>query len=344
MRQTLCYIPETCYGIPVFGWGWGLGFLIAFVIVTHCYQYLRYRKIYDIDSSLALLGIGGAVFVFVIPHLAEPGLGIPIRGYGFCLLIAIFAALALVVHLAKRQSIATTEKVYSLCFWTIIAGIVSARLFYVTEYWQHYLFDSQTGQPLQFHESLFRAINFPDGGITVFGAILGGILGAVIFMFRNNMPVFRTFDVMAPAVALGMAIGRIGCLLNGCCFGDVTDLSWGIVFPPGSPVHDYQIAHSLVPYSSIVLPVHPTQIYSSCLALLLCGTLLFLGRLPFYRQRAGLVFASFMLLYSVGRFMIEFVRTDEDSFLGTGLTISQNVSIVFFVMGIALFMYVVKRR
>jgi phosphatidylglycerol:prolipoprotein diacylglycerol transferase len=249
---------------------------------------------------------------------------------------------------------------------------------------------------------------------------------------------------MAPALMLGIAIGRIGCLLNGCCFGSVTDVSWGIVFPAGSPAHAHQVAHGetflyglkfdevtigerqwltiaevqpgseaatyglkptmvlwsiagkldgepfagqphtrrqaaellmdlrrttpeetiqfdflpappgrereLVtcmltpPLHSEVLPVHPTQIYSSVLALMLCGTLLLLGRLPFYQQRAGLVFASFMILYSVGRFFIEMIRTDEAPFLGTGLTVSQNVSIVVCLAGMALFVYGCRRK
>jgi phosphatidylglycerol:prolipoprotein diacylglycerol transferase len=448
MRQTLCYIPETCYGIPVFGWGWGLGMLLAAIIITHIYQYVRHRKISDLGGSFVLLGVGGALFVFVVPHLAEPGLGIPIRGYGACLLVAILAALTLIIHLAKRQGM-ETEQVYSLCFWSVVCGIIGARLFYVTEYWQSMILFDASGHIL-LYESLSNVLNFTQGGLTVFGSVLGGILGAVIFMLRNKMPVLRSFDILAAALPLGMAIGRIGCLLNGCCFGGVTDVSWGIVFPAGSPAHMHQFAHGdvffyglkfkeidvpkpllgavphhwqtmlavaevqpdseaeslgvkpdmllryvsskkndepevwepytrqmaaeilihlrrtqsgeavqfdflsgatqptikpypLVSRSSEVLPVHPTQIYSSILALLLCGVLLLLGRLRFYRQRSGLVFASFMILYSVGRFMIEFVRTDEDSFFGTGLTVSQNVSIVFCLAGVALFVYVCRK-
>jgi phosphatidylglycerol:prolipoprotein diacylglycerol transferase len=265
--------------------------------------------------------------------------------------------------------------------------------------------------------SLFNVLNVVEGGLVVFGSILGAILGALVFMRLNKMPVLRTFDIMVPAAMLGIAIGRIGCLLNGCCFGGITDAAWGIVFPADSPAHQHQIAKGdvfyyglkfeektigeqkiliikevqpkseaekqglkrgmplgclppptaktnekirfdffthpsqresqpffLAPTPAEVLPVHPTQIYSSCLALLLCGVLLLLGRLRFYQQRAGLVFASFMILYSAGRFMIEFVRTDEDSFFGTGLTVSQNVSIVFGLVGVALFVYLWRRK
>ena len=438
MRQTLCYIPETCYGMPVFGWGWGIGILIAIVLLTHIYQYTRHRKISDIGNSIALLAIGGVMFIFIIPNLSEPGFGIPIRGYGFCLLIAIASACALVIHLAKRQNMAA-DTVYSLCIWAVITGIIGARLFFVTEYWQGTFLD-ESGKILSPDKFLFNILNFAQGGLVVFGSILGGMSGAVIFMLRNKMPVLRTFDILVPGAALGMAIGRIGCLLNGCCFGGVTDAAWSIVFPTCSPAHVHQIAHGnvfyyglkfeeksigkqkmlaitevlpnseaeslglksqmllrsihgkrdeqsktwtiqtcreaaelltslqavmrdekirfdfftdssrtevapfyLTPVGSEVLPVHPTQIYSSILALSLCGTLLFLGKRRFYQERAGLVFASFMILYSAGRFMIEFVRTDEDSFFGTGLTVSQNVSIAFGLTGIVLFVYLCRR-
>jgi phosphatidylglycerol:prolipoprotein diacylglycerol transferase len=445
MRQTLCYIPETLFGLPLFGWGLGFGMLLAALVIAHCYQYFRYRKITDIGGSIVLLVIGSIMLVFVLPNLAEPEQGVPIRGYGVCLLVAIFAGLTLLLLLAKRQNIAA-ETVFSLCFWSVIAGIAGARFFYVTEYWRDMFLD-HAGQLLPVVESLKNVFNIAGGGLTVFGSILGGIAGSLIFMRRNKMPVLRTFDMMAPAMALGMCIGRLGCLLNGCCFGGVTDVAWGISFPAGSPAHFHQFAHGdvflyglkfeektigknakqkfltiaevlpnsdaeslglkpsmflrsisskyidgkyveqpmplpictgleaanvlthlqqqfpdekvrfdfyvdsshakafyLSPTPLDVLPVHPTQIYSSCLALLLCGTLLLLGRLHFYQQRGGLVFASFMILYSVGRFLIEIVRTDEDSFFGTGLTISQNVSIIVGLTGIALFVYLCGRK
>jgi phosphatidylglycerol:prolipoprotein diacylglycerol transferase len=315
--------------------------LFAIVVISHFYQYVRHRKISDIGGSIALLAIGGAMLVYILPNLVEPGHGVPIRGYGCALLFAILSASGLVVHLAKRQSI-PAEQAVSLCMWTIITGIIGARLFYVTEYWNETLcFDK--GDILLL-DSLLNVFNFAKGGLTVFGSIIGGILGALIFMRRNKMPVLRTFDILSPAQMLGSAIGRIGCLLNGCCFGGVTESAWGIVFPIDSPAHYYQCTHGLISPEELPLPVHPTQIYSSCLALLLCGTLLVLGRFRFYQQRSGLVFATFMILYSAGRFMIEFVRTDEDSFFGTGLTVSQNVSILFFLTGIILFAYLCRKK
>ena len=341
MRQTLLHIPDTIFGLPVFGWRLGLVVLLAIVVLSHAWQYFKYRKISDVGHSVAMLAIGAVLLIFILPYLAEPD-GIPIRGYGFCLLVAVLCAFSLVRHLAIKQGI-HVEKVYSLCIWTVIFGIIGARIFFVTEYWDEIRQVDDAGRFLPV-ESLLNVLNFTQGGLVVFGSIIGGILTALIFMRLNSMPILRTFDIMAPAVALGIAIGRIGCLLNGCCFGSVSNTSWAITFPLDSPAHHYQVAHGLVSGPLMVLPVHPTQIYSSFLAFLLCGILLLLSRCQFYRQCDGLVLASFMILYSAGRFCIEIVRTDEAPFLGTGLTISQNVSIIFGLAGVALFSYLCLRR
>ncbi|MCL2005770.1 MAG: prolipoprotein diacylglyceryl transferase [Planctomycetaceae bacterium] len=341
MRQTLFHIPDTLFGLPVFGWGLGLAVLLAIVLLSHAWQYFKHRKITDVGHSVAMLAIGSVLLVFILPYIAEED-GIPIRGYGFCLLVAVLFAFFLVRHLAIKQGI-SVEKVYSLCIWTVVFGIIGARIFFVTEYWEDIRRVDEAGRFLPV-ESLLNVLNFTQGGLVVFGSIIGGILTALIFMRLNGMPILRTFDIMAPAVALGIAIGRIGCLLNGCCFGSVSNTSWAITFPLDSPAHHYQVVHGLVLEPLVVLPVHPTQIYSSFLAFLLCGVLLFLGRTEFYRQREGLVLATFMMLYSLGRFFIEIVRTDEAPFFGTGMTISQNVSIAFGLAGIALFVYLCNRK
>ena len=343
MRTTLFHIPDTLFGLPVFGWGIAVVLFVLGIVLSHVWQYFRHRKISELGHSFAAIAIGIVVFVFVIPNVAEES-GVPIRGYGFCLLVALLSACSLVFFLAKRQGI-ESEKLYSLFFWTSIVGIIGARLLYITEYWQKMFLDPATGQVLPLRESLFNALNFTQGGLVVFGSIIGGILAASIVMRYYSMPILRTFDAIAPGAALGIAIGRIGCLLNGCCFGCTTDIAWKITFPAGSPAFWHQVQHlGLSPESLSAMPVHPTQVYSSVLAFILCGMLLALGRLAYYRKRAGLVLASFMILYSIGRFCIEIVRTDEAPFFGTGLTISQNASILFCLAGIALFVSICRRH
>ncbi|GHT47567.1 prolipoprotein diacylglyceryl transferase [Planctomycetales bacterium] len=428
MCQTLFYIPETFFGLPVFGVGWGLIFLAVITALLIAVPKLRRQS--PIGATLATALIFAAVIVFVIPNLVEPQHGIPIRGYGFCLLLAIFCSLALVIHLAKPHHI-PSESFFSLCLWTVICGVIGARIFYVTEYWQDMIIFDAAGN-LRLPETLFGVINIANGGLVVFGSMIGGFAGAVFCMIRLKMPILATFDAMAPAMMLGLAIGRVGCFLNGCCFGGVCELPWAVTFPAGSPAHIHQIEHGDIFYNGVkfkeaggnviiaevqpdseaarggleagmpvrgiagfvhsqealtvwnvvsvrelvsllqylqmvspsktvrfdifsnpertqtqpryvpqtlptVLPVHPTQIYSSLTALFICGVLLILGRLPFYRPRAGLVFASFLMLYPAARFLLEIIRTDEDSFLGTGLTVSQNMSIAVFMIGVVLF-------
>ncbi|MDR3182013.1 MAG: prolipoprotein diacylglyceryl transferase [Planctomycetaceae bacterium] len=436
MLQTLFYIPPQFFGVPVFGFGWLLGILAAGTAVMLLVPQLRRRT--SAASTLFTAGIIAALLFFVFPNLIEPPYGIPIRGYGACLLLAIFAALTLVIHLAKQRNIAA-ESAYSLCLWAVVCGIAGARLFYVTEYWQELIYFDADGH-LLIPETLWSVLNIAGGGLVVFGSIIGGIIGCTIFIRRNALPFFAVFDALAPALMLGIAVGRIGCFLNGCCFGGVCEEPWAVTFPAGSPAHIHQIEHGKVFYDGLkfqetdgtlsiaevlagspaadagmqpgmlirsitaatketgeitpvsfapasaaaltlllqhlhqlspndkvrfdiytnaqrtaaqpyyvpmsapqILPVHPTQLYSSAAAFAVCGILLALNRLPFYRCRSGLVFASFLIIYAVVRFGIEIIRTDEDSFLGTGLTVSQNISILFAAAGIVLFVYLITK-
>ncbi|GHT24187.1 prolipoprotein diacylglyceryl transferase [Planctomycetales bacterium] len=431
MLQTLFYIPPFFLGIPLFGFGWLLGILIFGTFLTLLVPKLRGKT--GVLSLFCSFVVFAVLLVFVAPNLVEPEHGIPIRGYGFCLLLAIFSALLLVVYLGKEHAI-KAETIYSLCLWAVVSGILGARIFYVTEYWQEMLRFDAAGN-LLWGDSLFSLVNIANGGLTVYGSVIGGIVGSLIFIRRNELPMLPMLDIMAPAFMLGIAIGRIGCLLNGCCFGGVCDLPWAVTFPAGSPAHIHQIEHGAVfywglkfadaepilstqrltiaevqpgseaeksgikpkmvfrtiagivhgkpmhwetnnvkdlisvllflqlvspnekvrfnidsnsegtntdPYyaalaPSPVLPVHPAQIYSSITAFVICGMLLVLGRLQRYKNRTGLMFATFLIFYSTARFVLEIIRTDEDSFLGTGLTVSQNVSLVAGAAGLLLF-------
>ncbi|MDR2439055.1 MAG: prolipoprotein diacylglyceryl transferase [Planctomycetaceae bacterium] len=457
MCQTLFYIPSTIFGFPIFGLGLANLLLAIIVLIAAGWRFAIIRKWDEEIGNYFAVFIVISVVLVIVPKMIEPGLGIPIRGYGVCMLAAILAALFLVLQLSKRKQI-SSELIFSLCFWAVIGGILGARVFYVTEYWQDMV--QYENNQLKLTDTLYNIANIANGGLVVYGSIFGGILGSLLFMIRNKMPILVTFDLMAPAMMLGISIGRIGCLLNGCCYGGVTDVAWGIVFPEGSPAHFHQIEHGqtfycglkfteqpigntlflaikevqpqseaehaglkpnmllrgivgvidgkplgweigtqriiphtankfecckkqqsgtwqdtfewiaflqkkspkekirfdiysdwqkrethpyfITPTPSTVLPVHPTQIYSSILAAILCVVLLLLGRFDLFRCRNGLVFAVFLMLYSITRFVLETIRTDEDSFLGTGMTVSQNVSIVVFIAGLTLFAFLLR--
>ncbi len=162
--------------------------------------------------------------------------------------------------------------------------------------------------------------------------------------------------MIAPALALGIALGRLGCFMNGCCYGDRCDLPWAVSFPKESPpwlqqVHDDQIVkpngsppwvdyydrlrHRTVQASEWSLQLHPTQLYSAIDGLVLLGLLS--AYVPL-RRRDGEVMALLMLTYPITRFLIEYLRNDEGAVFA-GLTISQTISVLFFLGAVAFWFY-----
>src|SRR5262249_1272709 len=152
-------------------------------------------------------------------------------------------------------------------------------------------------------------------------------------------PFRPAIDVIAPSLAIGVAFGRFGCFLNGCCFGDPCALPWAVQFPFESSPWLHHVETGLIapdaPYS---LPLHPTQIYSVVDGLIL---LVLLSAYYPLRRRDGEVMALLMLTYPVTRFLIERLRDDEGA-LFLGFTISQNISILIFLGGLVFWYYLLR--
>jgi len=399
MLQTVFYIPNQIGGIPLFGFGLLLALCAIACVVT--VGLLAWRQGLNADTLgyLPLFAVLGAIIWFVLPHVCEPE-GLPIRGYGTMLLVAVLAAIGLTVWRGRKLGL-DPDMLIMLSFWMILPGIIGARIFYIIEYREDF-------------DTLASLLNFTKGGLVVCGSVIGGVAGLLVFVIRHRLPLLATLDLMAPSFMLGLAIGRVGCFLNGCCFGGVCDLPWAVEFPVGSPAHVHQIRHGQAylhgirlggltpdapeiaavepgspaerqglrkgqhiaavngesvhdyagaeqmllrlrhPGSEIAVkttdgrtyrwetgshvhqPIHPTQIYSFVNALVVC--LLLLAYAPF-RTRDGQVFALFLTVYPITRFLIEIIRNDEPSIFGTGLTIAQNVSLVL--LGIAVVLWIV---
>lgn len=425
MLQTLFYIPNDIHGIPVFGFGILL-LLIALITVVSMILSIRKHGGFTDDAwgyvPLSILAI--IIVVFICPAVSEKQ-GLPIRGYGVMLLVAISAAAGLLIYRAKKLWNIPPDLIFTFGITSLIFGLIGTRVFHIIQYW-----DRVKAETLQ--KTLLNMIDVTQGGLVVYGGIIGGTLAAVIYLKMKKLPLLATLDVAAPALALGIAFGRIGCLLNGCCFGNVCDASWAITFPPLSSAHVHQLneehldlfvfglkfkdeklpngidtiivtevepgseaeekgmkagmsvhliefkhegkfvrfklenrddlisfllqtAHdngnlpvlfvigtppgeitaenpegkslyrdvSLSPGFE-VRPVHPTQIYSSINAFVICMILLILT--PFFK-RDGLLTVTFFGLYAITRFGLEIIRTDEAPFFA-GMTISQNVSVL----------------
>jgi phosphatidylglycerol---prolipoprotein diacylglyceryl transferase len=255
-----------------------------------------------------------------------PGLGVKVFGYGLMLFFAFLGSMHLAAWRARREKL-DPEIIYDLAMWVFVGGLVGARLFYVWQYW---------GSRIQ---TLWDVFKIWEGGIVFYGSILGGTAAFFLYGALRPFPLRPVLDVVAPALTLGIALGRLGCFLNGCCYGDRCDLPWAVSFPRDSAPWADQVAHGLIDRAAAwSLPVHPTQLYAALDGLILLALLS-----AFYplRRRDGEVMALLMVSYPVSRFLIEHLRNDEGVFFA-GMTISQTISIALLLCGL-LFWYGLSR-
>lgn len=171
----------------------------------------------------------------------------------------------------------------------------------------------------------FAWAKFWAGGLAYYGGLIGGAIAAVFFLRRDRFPFWKAADMAGFAVPMGLAFGRMGCLLAGCCFGAVTRLPWGLSFPPRSPASEAQAKEHLLKSEHLwSVPVHPTQIYESAASLAIAFVCLYVV-LP-RKRYDGQVFAASLVFYAAARFGIEFLRRDERGEL-LGLSTSQIIGI-----------------
>jgi phosphatidylglycerol:prolipoprotein diacylglycerol transferase len=158
------------------------------------------------------------------------------------------------------------------------------------------------------------------------------LIGSVIYWARKPYPFRPMADAVAPSLALGLTVGRVGCWLNGCCYGAVSGLPWSLSFPAGTLPWARHVQDGLIPPSALAsLPLQPTQLYSALDGLIVLGLLSAYYPL---RRRDGEVMALLMVSYPVSRFLIESLRGDEPAVL-LGLTLSQALSLLVLLGGLA---------
>ncbi len=182
----------------------------------------------------------------------------------------------------------------------------------------------------------FAWAKFWAGGLTYYGGFIGASLAAWVLLKRDRFPFWKAADMAGFAVPLGLAFGRMGCLMAGCCFGSTCDLPWAMSFPGHSPASEAQFkAHLLSDVRLFSLPVHPTQVYESAASLAIAAVCL-LGVHP-RKRYDGQVFVVFLALYAVARFFLEFLRRDDrGGFLG--LSTSQLIGVALLAVAATLHM------
>ena len=241
------------------------------------------------------------------PILFEFG-NFKIYSYGVMVALGSLLAIYMASRQGKRAGIAP-EKIFDIGLYALLFGIIGARILHVLLDFGYY-----ANQPLEI-------IMLNRGGLAFHGGLAVGIIAAWYFIRRNRMPLQKTADIIIPYVALGQAIGRIGCFLNGCCYGKPTYLGIGISLPG----HLQRLL--------------PTQLFSS---LFLFLTFLALKKIYKKKRYDGAVLFSYLLIFSAGRFFIDFLRGDlTPVFLG--LTASQLISISIFFCAAAFIKYLRKR-
>lgn len=333
MRSTLFYIPKDVAGLPLFGFGLLLAVWAVACLGFFVWRVSRYGWAKEIWTELPMMGVMGVVIAFVLPAVGDDK-GLPIRGYGVMVFLGVASAVGLAVYRATREGI-PAELIYSMAVWLVVSGIVGGRLFFVIQKWPQFQKDTLPA-------TIGAIFKYTEGGLVVYGALLGGAAAALVFLIRYKLPVLALGDIITPSVMLGLALGRIGCFLNGCCFGGTCDLPWAVTFPQGSPVYDEQFERGLLgqPPAPRSLPVHPAQLYSSIGAFLI--TLVLIAWYPFRRHNGELV-ALMMTIYPIVRILEEAIRIDEGASLGTSLSISQNVSLLILAGAVAVWVFVLRQ-
>jgi phosphatidylglycerol:prolipoprotein diacylglycerol transferase len=230
--------------------------------------------------------------------------------------MAFLSAIALALREARREG-EDANKILDLCFYILVAAIVGARILYVLINWSAFRHDP------------FEIVRIWHGGLVFYGGFIGALIAALWYIKRKGLPLLKTADIMAPSIAFGQFVGRIGCFFSGCCYGKTCDLPWAVIF-----TH----TESLAPKG---VPLHPTQLYSALNSLLIFLVLVGLKRIKGF---GGQIFWAYVLLYGVTRFILERFRGDERCrFIEGMLSTSQLIGLIMAVIAIAM-MVILRRR
>lgn len=242
MRQTLFHIPHDFLGIPVLGFGWVLALLFILAVVF----FLTSRKKQSVAKLLeeqgVVWGVAALIVVFLLPMIEErisdgtntPWIvGLPIRGYGVMLMLGVLSAMAVALVRCEKAGL-SREAFFSLATWTVVAGMVGARVFYCVQKWD------ELGDTLG--EKIWKSLQVTEGGLVVYGSVIGGLIAIAFWSRKYRFNLLTLADCVTPAFFIGLAFGRIGCFLNGCCYGGLCDASLpSITFPSGSPAYVDQL-------------------------------------------------------------------------------------------------------
>ncbi len=253
-----------------------------------------------------------------------------IHSYGLMLAISFFLGIVLAVYRAKREKV-NPDRIMDLSVVIVISAILGSRLLYVIahleEFKGHWL---DTINPFQSSGQIGIA------GLTMLGGFLAALVFGMGYLWWKKLPALKIADIIVPSLGLGEFLTRIGCFLNGCCYGIPTDHSFGMIFP----------AECAAGYHFTNTPIHPTQLYSSFYGLFILIALLVLER---WKKFDGFLLLCFFILYGISRFIVDMFRYYEDSMVlfrlgNLPISVNQGISIFMVLMGVLFIIYFSRKR
>ena len=257
-----------------------------------------------------------------------PGLHLPVRAYGTLLVAGFLVGLWRTMQLCRVRMATEPEgsarrihpdNIFDLGIMGLLIGLAGARLTFVVLDWAN------------FEKHPVEALKIWSGGLTLQGGMLFGILYMIWYCRRKKLDLLAVGDACAPAWAIAYTIGRFGCLFNGCCYGGVCNLPWGMRFPDEANPGQW------------TPPSHPTQIYASIFNLIFFFILLRWEKHP---RRDGEIFFGYLAMYGFYRFIVESFRVGATAIIipGLGLTLTHIVSAAMFILGITAILILRRRR
>jgi phosphatidylglycerol:prolipoprotein diacylglycerol transferase len=267
----------------------------------------------------------------MLPILFEIG-GFKVTSFGVLIALSFLAGGWMLARTLKQQG-EDPEVAWDLAGWAAICGILGAKFYYLI---------------LHFSETSLDpwAALLSRSGLVWYGGLIGGALGVLFRLHQLKLPVWKTADAVGPALALGYAIGRVGCFLVGDDYGGPSSAPWAVAFPQGAPpstagnLRAFGVDVPAGTPDSAVLAVHPTQLYETGMTLIILAILIRLR--PRLASTPGQLFFVWLSLAGVERFIVEIFRAKDDRLLGA-FSVAQLISVLLIGTGIAFF-YALQRR
>lgn len=241
-----------------------------------------------------------------------------LRSYGLMAALGFLSAVWM-LNLNRDYAKMNFDQVSGLAFGVIIGGILGARLFYVVQFWND-----------KYSRDWSAILRIDQGGLVYYGGFFMAMVVIFWYCRKHKLNLLRVMDISAPGLVLGHAFGRIGCFLNGCCFGRPGGGVCGVVHPVGS--------EAFYKYGDI--PIHPVQLYEAGMNLLLFPLLFWLVR----KTGTGIATAAYLISYGLVRFIDEFFRGDHSSAFLFGMTRAQVIGLLIVPAGIVLLIYSIRQQ